>query len=296
MKMKDFSSLKTFRDCIDEVTPTRLRMHRQNDKTTCFVLVEGESDQAIFEARLLNGATCKIWQMNGREGVLTTINQTRLWNLPGVVAIVDADFDRLVDNALESTDLFYCDGHDAEIMMSLTNALDEVIRFKADPAKAEAAKAKKAQSLREILLDMGTPIGAAMLIDYENGWNLSFKELEYESFIDARNFLCDEGKLSRALVKQKPALCIDSRDFANQIRNKVREIDNPSELCRGHDFCRIFALCFAKGSPREFLTRAKDIEEGLRMVFQRAQFETTELYRKLIDWQTNDSRHPYRVF
>ena len=296
MKMKDFSSLKSFRDCFGEVTATRLRMHRQNDKTTCFVLVEGESDLAIFEARLLNGATCKIWQLNGRKEVLTAISQTRLGNVPGVIAIVDADFDRLIDNALESDDLFYCDGHDAEIMMSLTNALEEVIRFKADPVKVEAAKAKKSQSIRDILLDMGTPIGAAMLIDFKNGWNLSFKELEYESFIDARNFHCDEDKLSRALVKQKPALCIDPRDFANQIRNKVREIDNPSELCRGHDFCRIFALCFAKGSPREFLTRAKDIEEGLRMVFQRAQFETTELYRKLIDWQGNNSGHPYRVF
>ena len=293
--MQKFASAKSLRDFSEEVTPTRLRMHRQRDKSTCLVLVEGESDLVIFDSRLFNDDACKIWQMNGKKGVLSTINQIREWGLPGVIAILDADFDRIIGNTQDSNDVFYCDGHDAEIMMSLTNAFDDLVRIAGEKDKLDRAKKKTGRSILDMLLDMGAPIGAAMLIDRENDWNLSFKELDYVSFIDSREFICDEDKLAECLAKQKPALCIDSRTFAKLIRKKVRDIDNPKELCRGHDFSVIFAMCFAKRNTSDFLSRAKDIEDALRIGFRHAEFETTELYRKLIDWQRNNRENIYRV-
>ena len=282
------------RNHADEVTASRIRLHRQQDKTNSIVLVEGESDLLCFDARLLNGDFCKVWQMNGRERVVEALTQVRNWDIPGVIAIVDADFDRISGSIIEANDLFYCDGHDAEIMIGLTSALDELIRFKADEKKIETAKEKYNQSIREIVLNMGAPIGAAMLVDREKDWKLSFKELPYEKFIDRKDFVCDENELAKILVQQRLSACIDQRDYAKKIRQKVREINSAIELCRGHDFCKIFALCFAKGNPNNFLDKAKDIEDGMRMVFQRAQFETTELFSKLIRWQTQNSAS-YRI-
>ena len=285
---------KSLRQHADEVTATRIRLHRQQDKTNTIVLVEGESDLNSFEARLLNGSACKVFQMSGRDPVVEAMRQSRDWSLQGVIAIVDADFDRIYKSVLETDDLFYCDGHDAEIMMSLTSAMDELIRFKADRNKVESAEKKHHQSIRDILLNMGAPIGAAMLIDREMNWKFSFKELPYVDFIDKKEYVCDECCLARAIAQQKPALCIDAKDYGIKIRQKVREVDNPVELCRGHDFSKIFALCLAKGNPSNFLEKSKDIEDGLRMAFQRAQFEVTALFNKLVRWQ-EDNGKSFRV-
>ena len=296
--MKDVSSQKELRHYAEIETPSWAKMLRQAPSTAIqtIVFVEGKSDWDCFENRLFNKTLCKVKSLRGKKFAITALQRCRSISVPGVIAVLDADFDRLNGNSLEAEDLFYCDGHDAEIMMSLTNAFDDLVRIVGDKEKIELAKEKTGRDIRELLLNMGAPIGAAMIVNFEKDWKLGFKELDYERFIDAQAFRCDENKLAVFLTKRRPDLCIDPRIYAKLIQKKVCEIENPRDLCRGHDLSAIFAMCFDKKCLGDYITRSNNIEEALRREFGLAEFKTTELYRKLTDWQEQNSESPYRVF
>ncbi|WP_235526446.1 DUF4435 domain-containing protein [Nostoc piscinale] len=119
--MREFLSVDRFAN--------KVRLLRDTFKGT-FLLVEGSSDKTFYE-RFIDKLACQVVIISGKPSskqcVINTLEILDKSNFQGVLAIVDADFDRLKSLFLSSPNLLYTDTHDLEIMLIQSPALDKVL-------------------------------------------------------------------------------------------------------------------------------------------------------------------------
>ncbi len=76
-----------------------------------FLLVEGRTDK-IFYGNFVDNTHCRFVVTDGKDNAITTINSLGKSSHIGVLAIVDADFDRLETSTHQSPNLLWTDTHD----------------------------------------------------------------------------------------------------------------------------------------------------------------------------------------
>jgi hypothetical protein len=95
-----------------------------------FLLVEGSTDK-LFYSNLVNEKQCRIVVTIAGSSrkkraieVLTVLEKS---DFPGILAIVDADFDHLESIVYPNQNLFLTDTHDSETMMLRSSALERIL-------------------------------------------------------------------------------------------------------------------------------------------------------------------------
>lgn len=86
-----------------------------------FVLVEGRADQKLY-GKFIVKERCQILLCGSKQQVLAAVDILQ-GNLPGVIAIIDADFAHAAGEVPEHDNIFMTDGHDAEMMILSTRAV-----------------------------------------------------------------------------------------------------------------------------------------------------------------------------
>jgi cellulose synthase/poly-beta-1,6-N-acetylglucosamine synthase-like glycosyltransferase len=207
----------------------------------------------------------------------------------GVLAVVDADFDRLENNLPESPNILLTDDHDLEVMILKTPALEKVIKERGSEEKT------KDNNIREILLKIGQEIGYLRWVSQKYNLSLRFENLDLGRFIKKDTLSIDCSELIKAIKNhsQKPLL-VD-----NDILEKMRELRNnehdPWQVCCGHDIMEILslALCRAWGTCKPTDVKAENLERDLRLAYERSYFYQTQLYCLIQNWQ--NANFPYQV-
>jgi fructose-1-phosphate kinase PfkB-like protein len=142
------------------LTPDRVANQIRLRRSTflgAFLLVEGSSDKVFYE-RFIDKTVCELVIVAGKPSskirVMTVLRILEDSSFHGVLAIVDADFDRLETSAHHSPNLLRTDTHDLETMLIDSPALDKVIaEFGSEEKIAEFG------SVRAALVDAGISIG-----------------------------------------------------------------------------------------------------------------------------------------
>ncbi|MDJ1179813.1 DUF4435 domain-containing protein [Roseofilum sp. BLCC_M91] len=106
----------------DQLTPDReanaIRLKRQTF-TGAFLLVEGGSDKKFYQR--FTHKNCEIEVVSGKpsskQRVIQVLQILENDNFAGILAIVDADFDRLDNLEFSSPNLLRTDTHDLETML-----------------------------------------------------------------------------------------------------------------------------------------------------------------------------------
>lgn len=214
-----------------------------------FLVVEGYTDKLVY-GNFVNPKTCEFVISDGKEQALNTIKILDNDKFTGVLAVVDADFDRLENNLPESPNILLTDDHDLEVMILKTPALEKVIKERGSEEKT------KDNNIREILLKIGQEIGYLRWVSQKYNLSLRFENLDLGRFIKKDTLSIDCSELIKAIKNhsQKPLL-VD-----NDILEKMRELRNnehdPWQVCCGHDIMEILslALCRAWGTckPTDF--------------------------------------------
>ncbi|MEH2247129.1 DUF4435 domain-containing protein [Nostoc sp.] len=104
---------------------------RRSTYTGNFLLVEGSSDKTFYK-RFVDKLVCELVETSGKPSskqraidILKILEQS---NFQGVLAIVDADFDRLETLLYTSYNLLRTDSHDLETMLINSLAFNKVSR------------------------------------------------------------------------------------------------------------------------------------------------------------------------
>jgi hypothetical protein len=253
-----------------------------------FIIVEGHSDKLVY-SNFVNSETCQFTITDGKEQALNTIEILDNSQFTGVLAIVDADFDRLENNLPESPNILLTDDHDLEMMMLKTPALEKIINERGSEEKI------KENNIREILLELGQEIGYLRWISQKNNLSLRFEGLDFGKFIKKDTLEIDYSDLIKIIKNHSQKQSLVDQEIQENIKMLRIDKHNPSQVCCGHDIMQILSLALSKawGTCKPTDVKAENLERDLRLAYERSYFYQTELYCLVQNWQ--NTNFPYQV-
>jgi len=110
-------------DMANEIILTR---DDPGNKFLSFLLVEGHTDRNFYR-RFTNPYKCQITITYSKSTALQVVSILEQEAFPGILAIVDADFDILEGKLPDSSNVLFTDAHDLETMLMKSPALERVL-------------------------------------------------------------------------------------------------------------------------------------------------------------------------
>lgn len=251
-----------------------------------FLLVEGTTDKSVFK-RYVNIQKCQITVAYGKENVIDTIAILEQESFPGVLAIVDADFTVLAGMTPTTPNVLFTDAHDMETMIIQSPALEKVLdEFGSEDKIAELVKTS-GKEVRRILIEASLPIGYLRWISLLDGLSLTFEGLDFNKFVAKETLFIDTLKLIKNVKDKshKPALA------EMQLHSRLQEIKDDTHklwhVCCGHDLVHVLSigLCKAMGTCNTNDVRPEVLERSLRLAYEQAHFQNTQLYLSIQHWE-----------
>ena len=271
------------------VKANEIRLKRQSHYGS-FVLVEGRDDR-LFLQQFADSEECRITVANGKKNVVEVVEILEADRFPGIVGIVDADFDHFEGSRLSSDNLVVLETVDLEALLIRSTALDRVL--------VELGSTKKiagfGRDVREALVGAAVWIGCLRLHSRRNELRLKFKNLKYSVFVDKRSLTTRNRDLVRAVMNlsQRPDLSLEGT--ARKIGDICFSLDDPWLVCYGADMVRVlaFGLRQTLGTNRAAAVAPCVVRRYLRLAFQWSDMNNSRLGRDMREWEVRNSG--YRV-
>ena len=254
---------------------------KRSDHKGCFLVVEGRDDRLFFE-QFADKATCRIVVAETKEKVVQVTQLLDDYNFPGVVGIMDADFDRIEGHESGSTNLILLETCDLEALLIRSTALDRVLIEFGSRKKIKAF----GRDIRDALTAAALPIGCLRLHSRRDGQNLRFQGLRYSSCVNSTSLIINRQALIREVKNrsQRPDLSSDELEQAIQvIEHSVQE---PWQLCTGDDLVSILAVGLTKALGTKSSTEVSNevLRRSLRLAYETSDFANSQLIRELQSW------------
>jgi len=284
-----------------EKNPNRIvseyQIKRNSNKLKSIVLVEGSGDEEVFK-KTFGVKDCRIINCNGKENVKDSIRMLNNRNQKGVLGIIDTDYDEVLGKKSLMSNIFYTDTHDVETMiMSSFKYFNQFINMYSDFDKCEEFLSQTEISIEESIFIAAKTIGKLRLVSIENNYDLTFKGIDYNIFLD-HCLTIDVDKLCGHVIKHSQAY-LDIETLVskmNDIDEKRYNSFNPYDICCGHDITGIlqYGLKNIFGSEKGRLLTQSKLEENLRILYDLDKFYETKLYNDLTLWEHGNK--PFILF
>jgi hypothetical protein len=272
---------------VDRVA-NQIRLRRSTYSGT-FLLLEGTSDKIFYE-RFVDKLSCELvitaGKPSSKQRAIAILEILEKSNFQGVLAIVDADFDRLQNTTHTSPNLFLTDTHDLETMLIQSLALEKVISEFGSEEKITQLN----RDIREVLISVGVVIGYLRYISQSDELNLTFEGITFSKFIDEKNWQFNEVKLIQEIKNKSQAFYLKDEDLEKRLITEKSNNQDPWQVCCGHDLVEILSLGLRKaiGTNKTVDVEANSLERNLRLAYEVAYFYKTQLYWKIRTWETNN--------
>ncbi len=277
---------------VDRVA-NQIRLRRSTYSGT-FLLVEGGSDKTFYE-RFVDKLACELVSVSGKPSsklrVIDVLKILEKSSFQGVLAIVDADFERLETFLYSSPNLLRTDTHDLETMLINSPALNKVV--------AEFGSGEKiAQFNRDVrlaLLETGISVGYLLWISQCDRLNLTFEGITFSKFINEQTIQIDELRLIREIKNKSQAFSLKDEDLQQRLMAEKSNNHDPWQVCCGHHLVEILSLGLRKaiGSNKAADVEPNSLERNLRLAYEEVFFRDTKLYLDIRIWESNNQ--PFKV-
>jgi Protein of unknown function (DUF4435) len=271
----------------------QIRMVRQVHKGTILIL-EGETDARVF-ARFIDCRSCDIEVGFGKKNVIEALDLLEEGGVPGVVAVIDADFDRLLGTTYRPENLCITDAHDLDLTIFLSAALDRYIAEYADVDLFKNKFKSDLWAVRDRVVNASLPLAYCRFTSEHRNLGLYFKDLKHHEFVNLDDLSIDSSTLVAELISRSSTRCTVS-NLKIYIANEAARKHDPFQLANGHDVAAILGIALRKllANRKTVQTWASEVEAGLRLAFDWEALAGTALYQGLRDWEANNK--PYRIF
>jgi hypothetical protein len=261
-----------------------LRQRRSLHKGV-FLIVEGDSDSRFYR-QLIDTEKCQLVIARNRDMAISVLKILQQDPSEDVVAIVDKDFDELNGILPDRPNLFFTDTHDLEMMLLKSPALEKLLGELGSKEKL----AKFGYDVRSVLLETGCSIGYLLWISIQNGLNLKFEGIDFRKFIDREMLTIDELELIEEVKRKSQKLNLKTSELHQRLTEKKDPSHDFWQVCRGHDLIEIlsFGLRHAIGTNDAKDVTIEILERNLRMCYEQAYFQTTQLHSSLDRWETDN--------
>ncbi len=266
-----------------------IRMERQQHRGS-FLLLEGATDIKRL-ARVVDEQCCSFVNCFGKETVRDATEILYDEGFPGVLGMVDADFERVLGTITEHEGLIFSEHHDFDLDVASSGCFEPYLLEVADHVKIDAIGGPR--SLFTAIIDSLKPLGALRYSNVRHSLGYSLSRVDMDLFYDGKSIDIDEmiesvswGKHDCAESKRNLRAFIDRYNSSN--------IDL-MQLTSGHDFCEALGIALRDfaGSRRAPQTWRSEIEMHFRLAFDREHFQGTSAASAIHAWQA--ANLPYRL-
>ena len=245
----------------------------------CFLVVEGRDDRLFFE-QFTDAAACHIQVAEGKEKVVEVIRILEDDNFPGVVGVIDADFDRIEGHKRGSTNLILLETHDLEALLIQSPALDRVLVEFGSREKIETF----GRDIRETLIEAALPIGCLRLHSRRTELRLQFQGLKYASCVDLDSLTIDRQSLVQEVKNRSQLPELSSDELQQAIRVLEHSGQEPWQVCSGDDLVSILAVGLRKVLGTNSTVRNEELCRSLRLAYEASDFANSQLIGELQNW------------
>ncbi|MER9371890.1 DUF4435 domain-containing protein [Mesorhizobium sp. M0491] len=266
-----------------------VRMERGVHKGS-FLIVEGNTDLKRFSA-YIDDAECSIVNSYTRRKALGAIRLLDKWSLKGVVAVVDADFDRVNQSLKEMPNIAYSATHDFDLDWVQPHILERYLREVGDPAKCGMVGTSTEIITR--IMEGLKPVSVARL------WNirgqLKFKVSGINVDDCFSGFRVNIEGYVNLLTQQERISDQEKNDLVQMLEAAAKQKFDLLQLTNGHDFHCALGACLRAdlGERRSPQAWGSEVESHLRLAFSDADFQCSEIFEKLRAWEK--ANVPFRV-
>lgn len=272
-----------------------LAYRRKSIGITCFLLVEGWYDEHVY-SQFVSKAHCEIMRCDGKRNLIKAIKYLERWirRFNGCLGIIDADFDALKGTPIHPN-LLLTDGHDLEVMILGTNALDDLLEeYLKGKNKRSVDKFKSL--IRKRLFALGSKIGYFRMKLYACGIKDS-RTLQSLTFcyLNHLNSNCELSLTDAISIVKAECSEFDESQISKRELEKLRR-RYARHLCHGKDMIEILREIFPKMTEKHFgkkIYLKPHFDKQLRRTFDQPHFKKTQLYQQIKEWEANNQ--PYRV-
>lgn len=274
---------------VDRVA-NQIRLRRSTYSGT-FLLVEGSSDKTFYQ-RFVEKSTCELVVTSGKpsskQRAIEILEILENSNFQGVIAIVDADFDRLEDKPYTSPNLFRTDTHDLETMLIQSPALEKVVAEFGSEEKITQMKI----DIRAELVAAGVYIGYLRYISQSDRLNLTFEGIKFSKFIDDKTWKFDQIKMIQEIKNKSQSFSLNHDEIQQKLNGEISNNYDPWQICCGHDLVEVLSVGLRKaiGTNDAADVAANSIERNLRLAYEAVYFYETQLYLEIINWENNNQK------
>ncbi len=260
------------------------------------VVVEGVTDRRLY-GKYMDAENTNIIIAHSKDKVKSSVSEVYGRRKDsGVIGILDSDLD-LIRKKEPERPLFQTDTRDAESMIIMSPALENVLWEFGSEEKILRFQETMGKTVREALIDAAYPVGLLMYVSHKERINLSFKDIDFRQFIDYRTLECNIDRMVEEVFSCSRCQHINVNIIKSKLRTELSKNYDKTHLCRGHDLVDILVLAL-RNTFGEY--NAKNIREGelggsLRLAYDSSMFKTTKLYRDTSGWCTDHDLRLWKV-
>lgn len=272
---------------------TEVMLERRGSQATA-ILVEGSTDSKFYKG-FFDLSLCNITACRGKQMVIDAVYILERRGFVGLIAIVDADFDRIVDKNY-SDNIVMTQHNDVESMIFFSEALERILYNYGSLEKINAHIGRSSGiSVRSIITDQAKFLGCMRFISMTKGWNLKFEGMTYQFENNRDVTLNQDSVIDHVIARSSSPHCLDRTYVRDLIDCEIIKL-NDEQLCCGHDLCRLLArgLRYAFGSHSRFEGEEglKELGRIMRLAFHADDFRESPVYQELMAWEQRNA--PWR--
>ncbi len=262
------------------------------------VLVEAKANEILF--RKLLHPKCKFFIGQGWVKVETALKTAEKHKIHNIIGIIDADFKRITNYSLLEN-LFLTDFHDTEMMLAHSEAWGNMLNQYIDTEKLARFETQNKTNILNFLLKTLKPLSVLRFLKEKEALNLVFRTqngnkyeyLKYKDFMDTQNLSINREKLLKVVENKSnsPNFFKNNLKYNTELLEFLKNDINLKEYTNGHDLTNALSIAFEKAISNKANTQSitgEEIEKTLMAAYRFSDFEQTDLYKNLENWQSKE--------
>ena len=255
----------------------------QDNHGKAVLIVEGHDDRRLME-KFVDTNHCNFEPLHSKCEVVKVMGFIDDSREKGVLAMIDADFDRIIDRFPTSRNIVSPDGHDIETMMIRSPAIENVWREYSSKCKLKSFEGDP----REAVENIAYQIGCLRLHSLRTDLNLRFNNMKVKEFVDEENFRMDRRSFVTHIKNRSQKHHIDDAGLLEAIEGVQAEGHQADQLSNGKDIVTILSHGFRKafGTNDASEVLVTKIQATLRSGYHSSDFEKSKLYSDIRRWES----------
>jgi len=251
-----------------------------------FLIVEGEDDWNFYKT-FVDKHKCQISSAYGKSIAIQVLSILEKDKFPGVLLIVDADFDILEGKFPSNRNMLFTDTHDLETMIIRSPALEKVLGEFGSEEKIGQITRDTGKDMRAILLASSMPIGYLRWVSLREELSLKFEDLDFAQFINRETLTIDLSDFIRVVKNKSQRHDIAGTRLKASMQDVKNDTHDPWQVCCGHDLICILSIGLRKaiGTWNASDVKPDILERSLRLAFEGSYFYKTQLYVSIQQWE-----------